>query len=201
MNYTKLKEKSRIVLTPLVNLFAKMNINPSLLTFIGLVINCFSAYLFAFGYFLWAGIVLIVASLFDAIDGAVARKNDRVTDFGAFLDSTVDRYSEFIIFLGIFIFYTRTNNQFFLFATLFGLFGSWMVSYARARAEGLGIQCKIGLFDRTFRVTTIAVGALFGSFIFGYFLLVLVALTHFTSLQRILYVKKKLKSVERRKYA
>jgi CDP-diacylglycerol--glycerol-3-phosphate 3-phosphatidyltransferase len=201
MNYNMLKEKARIVLTPIVNLFAKMNINPSLLTIIGLVINCFSAYLFAFGYFLWAGMVLIVASLFDAIDGAVARKNDRVTNFGAFLDSTVDRYSEFIIFLGIFIFYARTNNQFFLFATLLGLFGSWMVSYARARAEGLGVQCKIGLFDRTLRVTTIAIGALFGRFIFGYFLLLIVALTHFTSLQRIIYVRKNLNSVERRNNA
>jgi phosphatidylglycerophosphate synthase len=139
--------------------------------------------------------------VFDAIDGAVARKNNLESDFGAFLDSTVDRYSEFVVFLGIFIHYLRMENWFFVFVTLFALFGSGMVSYVRARAEGLGVRCAVGFFDRTLRVTVIVVGALLGRFIFGYFLLLLAALTQFTVMQRIIHVRKELSQEERRNNA
>lgn len=198
MNYQMFKKKSRIILVPLVNLFVRLKINPSILTVTGFLLNCFVAYIFSFGFFRWAAIVLILASIFDAVDGEVARKNKRVTAFGAFLDSTVDRYSEFVIFLGIFIYYIRAGNPFFVFVTLFSLFGSCMVSYTRARAEGLGTSCTVGLFDRTLRVTTIVIGALLGRFIFGYFLLLIACFSQFTSFQRIIYVRKKLKSNERR---
>lgn len=201
MNYKTFKDKARIIIAPLVNLLAKLKVHPSILTITGFFFNCFVAYLFAFGFFRWAGLVLIFASIFDAIDGEVARKNNRVTDFGAFLDSTIDRYSEFVIFLGILIYYMRIENPFFVFVTLFALFGSGMVSYTRARAEGLGVQCSIGLFDRTLRITVIVIGALLGRFIFGYFLLLLTLFTQFTSIQRIIYVRKNLNSNERRNNA
>ncbi len=201
MKYGVFKEKARIVLLPLVNLFAKLNINPLVLTITGFLLNCFVAYLFAFGYFRWAGFALIFASIFDAIDGAVARKNNAITDFGAFFDSTIDRYSEFAVFLGILIHYMKTANPFFIFITLFALFGSTMVSYTRARAEALGIQCTVGLFDRTMRVTTVVIGALLGKFIFGYFMLLLAFFTHVTSIQRIIHVRKKSRNSERRNNA
>jgi len=199
MNYSMLKSKTRIILLPLVNLFAKLNVNPSILTLVGFVINCLAAYLFALGFFRWAGLVLILASIFDAIDGEVARKNNRVTDSGAFLDSVIDRYSEFIVLLGIFIHYIKFGSTFFIFVTLFSILGSLMVSYTRARAEGLGIKCSIGLFDRPFRVTIIVIGALLGRTIFGYFLLALAFLTQLTSLHRIIYIEKKLTNIQRRK--
>lgn len=198
MQYKMVKDKARIILVPLVNLFSKLKVNPSTLTITGLILNCFVAYLFSYGFFRWAGLALIFASLFDAIDGEVARKNNKVTVFGAFLDSTTDRYSEFVLLLGIFIYYIRIENLFFVFVTLFCLFGSSMVSYTRARAEGVGIHCTIGLFDRTLRITIIVIGALIGRYVFGYFLLLLAVFTQFTSYQRIIYVKKNLKRDERR---
>jgi len=198
MTYKIVKEKARTILIPLVNLLSKTRINPSALTFIGFFLNCFVAYLFAFGFFVWAGVALIFASLFDAIDGAVARKNDMVTDFGAFLDSTIDRYSEFAIFLGIFVYYVRTENLFFMFVTLFALLGSLMVSYTRARAEGIGIKCTIGFFDRTLRIAIIVIGALLGKFIFGYLLIALAFFTQITSIRRIIYTRNHLKKNERR---
>ncbi len=198
MTYQVIKDRARNILCPLVNMLAKTRINPSILTFVGFFLNCFVAYLFAFGFFFWAAIALIIASVFDAIDGAVARKKNAATDFGAFLDSTVDRYSEFAVFIGIFIYYTRMQNLFFSFVTLFSLFGSEMVSYTRARAEGLGIKCNIGFFDRTLRITVIVVGALLGKFIFAYFMLLLAFFTQVTSIRRIIYTKKILKNDERR---
>lgn len=193
MTYSVLKEKARRVLDPLVMLFAKLHIHPSALTVTGFVLSCLAAYLFAFDFFRWAGVVLIIASLFDAIDGAVARKNDQVTEFGGFLDSTMDRFSEFAVFLGIFIHYIRISHWFLVFVTLFALFGSSMVSYTRARAEGLGITCAVGFFDRTLRITIIVIGALLGRFIFGYFLLLLAAFTQFTVVQRVVHVRKELR--------
>ncbi len=201
MTYANLKEKARRILDPLVTLFAKLHIHPSALTITGFLLSCLAAYLFAFDFFRWAAIALIVSSLFDAIDGAVARRNDQVSDFGAFLDSTMDRFSEFAVFLGIFIHYIRIGHWFLVFVTLFALFGSGMVSYTRARAEGLGIRCAVGFFDRTLRITTIVVGALLGRFIFGYFLLLLAAFTQFTVIQRIIHVKKELRHTERRNNA
>jgi CDP-diacylglycerol--glycerol-3-phosphate 3-phosphatidyltransferase len=201
VKYAQIKDKARILLIPVVNLFAKLRIHPSILTLIGFFLNCFVAYLFAYGFFRLAGVVLIFASLFDAIDGAVARKTGSETDFGAFFDSTIDRYSEFAIFLGIFVFYMRFGNPFFVFITLFALFGSGMVSYTRARAEGLGIECSIGLFDRTLRIVVIVIGALLGKFIFGYVLLLLACFTQYTSIQRFIHARKKLKDSERRNNA
>jgi CDP-diacylglycerol--glycerol-3-phosphate 3-phosphatidyltransferase len=201
MTYSGLKKKARKILDPLITLFAKLHIHPSALTITGFVVSCFSAYLFAFDLIRWAGITLIVASLFDAIDGAVARRNNQVSDFGAFLDSTMDRFSEFAIFLGIFIHYIRIEHWFLVFVTLFSLFGSGMVSYTRARAEGLGVRCAVGFFDRTMRITFIVVGALLGRFIFGYFLLLLAAFTQFTVIQRVIHVRKELRQNERRNNA
>ncbi|OQX56459.1 MAG: hypothetical protein B5M53_01340 [Candidatus Cloacimonas sp. 4484_209] len=201
MDYNQLKLKGRVILNPLVSFFGKLNIPPSSLTITGVFINCFVAYLFSYGFFRWAGFGLIFASIFDAIDGAVARKTNKVTSFGGFLDSVMDRYSEFIVFLGIFIFYIRVENLFFVFVTFFAFFGSIMVSYARARAEGINISCKVGIFDRTMRITTMVIGALIGKFVFGYFLLIIAIFTQFTSFQRIFYVKNKIRNNERRKDA
>lgn len=201
MTYAILKERARRILDPVVIVLAKLHVHPSWLTITGFLLSCLVAYLFAFDLFRWAGLALIVASVFDAIDGAVARRTGQVSDFGAFLDSTVDRYSEFAVFLGIFIHYLRIESWFFVFVTLFALFGSGMVSYTRARAEGLGIRCTVGFLDRTLRITLIVIGALLGRFIFGYFLLLLAASTQFTVIQRSMYVRKELRQNERRNNA
>ena len=190
MTYANLKHKARILLNPLVTLFAKLRIHPSALTITGFLLSCLVAALFAYDFFRWAGIALIIASLFDAIDGAVARKNNLVSDIGAFLDSTIDRFSEFAVFLGIFIHYIRIENWFFIFVTLFALFGSSMVSYTRAKAEALGLKGEIGLFTRAERVVVLALGLLLSQIDYALItaLAIIVVFSFITVSQRLVYV-------------
>jgi CDP-diacylglycerol--glycerol-3-phosphate 3-phosphatidyltransferase len=138
-------------------------ITPNILTFTGLLINVFCACLYGFGYFFEAGLVLIFANVFDMLDGQVARLQGRVTRFGAFFDSVIDRYSDLIVFVGIMVWYARlTDHHSTLYVALTGivLIGSVMVSYSRARAEGLEIECKVGFLERPERVVLLIIGSL-----------------------------------------
>lgn len=138
-------------------------VTPNVLTVIGLLINIFCAVLYGLGYFLEGGLVLIFANLFDMLDGSVARLQGRVTRFGAFFDSVMDRYSDTIVFVGIMVFYARdTVHHSTLYVALTGvvLIGSVLISYSRARAEGVGIECKVGFLERPERVVLIIIGSL-----------------------------------------
>src|ERR687893_293975 len=122
-------------------------ISPNLLTLIGVSINVCCGLLFGFGNFFWAGVILIVANLFDMLDGNVARLSGRVTRFGGFLDSSLDRLSDMVAFLGIIIFYAGNTPQHSLLNVTLagvGLIGSVMVSYATARSEGFGVKANVG---------------------------------------------------------
>jgi CDP-diacylglycerol--glycerol-3-phosphate 3-phosphatidyltransferase len=138
-------------------------INPNLLTVIGVAINIGCGLLFGFGYFFWAGIILIVANLFDMLDGQVARLSGRVTRFGGFLDSSLDRLSDMVVFIGLMVFYAR-DTEFHSTLNVFlagaGLMGSVMVSYASARAESLIPKCDVGFLRRPERVVLLIIGAL-----------------------------------------
>jgi CDP-diacylglycerol--glycerol-3-phosphate 3-phosphatidyltransferase len=138
-------------------------ITPNILTFIGLLINVFCACLYGYGYFFEGGLVLLLANLFDMLDGSVARLQRRVTRFGAFFDSVIDRYSDTIVFVGIMVYYARdTVAHSTLYVALTGivLIGSVLISYSRARAEGLNIECKVGFLERPERVVLIIIGSL-----------------------------------------
>jgi CDP-diacylglycerol---glycerol-3-phosphate 3-phosphatidyltransferase len=138
-------------------------ITPNILTLTGLLINIYCAWLYGIGDFFAGGIVLIVANIFDMLDGRVARLQGRVTRFGAFFDSVIDRYSDLIVFVGIMVFYARdTTAHSTLYVALTGivLIGSVMVSYSRARAEGLNIECKVGFLERPERVVLLIIGSL-----------------------------------------
>jgi CDP-diacylglycerol--glycerol-3-phosphate 3-phosphatidyltransferase len=149
--------------------------------------------LFATAQTLWAGVVIILCGFFDLLDGQVAAKTNKKSLFGAIFDSTLDRYSEFFIYLGI-AYYFRDHWA--LWLCIFTLFGSYMVSYTRARAEGLGVDCQVGVMQRAERLGLLALGSVLGS-IFKAFdsvmiavLIAIAVVSNFTAFQRIFHVKK-----------
>lgn len=153
---------SRII-GAMVRGLARRRINPNVLTVIGVSINVLSGLLFGLGHFFWAGVILIVANLFDMLDGQVARRTNQVTRFGGFLDSTFDRISDMAAFVGLMTFYARdTEFHSTLNVLLAGLalVGSVLVSYASARAESLIAKCDVGFLRRPERVVLLIIGAL-----------------------------------------
>ena len=153
-------EGGRWLLYKIVHALAATGVHPNVLTFLGLVINFWAAALFAVGRFPAAGGVMILAGLFDMVDGRVARAQGRVTKFGAFFDSVIDRYSDLVLYVGLLFYYASINR--FRYAVLVGvaMAGSVMVSYTRARAESLIRECKAGFFERPERIVLMIIGAL-----------------------------------------
>ncbi len=147
----------------MVRWLAYGHINPNILTIIGVALNVGCGLLFGLGYFFAAGIALIVANLFDMLDGQVARLSGRVTRFGGFLDSSLDRLSDMVVFVGLMVFYARkieSHSTLNVFLAGAGLMGSVMVSYASARAESLIPKCDVGFLRRPERVVLFIIGAL-----------------------------------------
>src|SRR6188474_719537 len=151
------------IIDAIVRWLAIGHINPNILTVIGVSLNVGCGLLFGMGWFFAAGIALIVANLFDMLDGQVARLSGRVTRFGGFLDSSLDRLSDMVVFVGLMVFYAR-DNEFHSTLNVFlagaGLMGSVMVSYASARAESLIPKCDVGFLRRPERVVLFIIGAL-----------------------------------------
>lgn len=169
-------------------------VSPNVLTLIGFGLTGVVAMILAAGNLFLGGLLLIVAALFDTLDGALARSTDQVTVFGAFLDSTLDRYSEAVTLLGLMIFYSgHTDGAIYILLLAFTLVGSLMVSYTRARAEAVGIECKEGLFQRTERIAVLIVGLLTGWMM--PVLWILAVFTNLTALQRIFDVYAKSRSI------
>lgn len=150
------------IIDALVRWLAMGHINPNILTVIGVALNVGCGLLFGMGRFFAAGIALIVANLFDMLDGQVARLSGRVTRFGGFLDSSLDRLSDMVVFVGLMVFYARDTDHSTLnvFLAGAGLMGSVMVSYASARAESLIPKCDVGFLRRPERVVLFIIGAL-----------------------------------------
>jgi CDP-diacylglycerol--glycerol-3-phosphate 3-phosphatidyltransferase len=149
------------IIGKIVEWLALSRIHPNVLTFIGLLINVVAAFLFAAGRFRAAGLVVLGAGLFDMVDGRVARETNRVTKFGGFFDSVLDRYSDMALFMGLLVYYASINRFFYIVLTAIVMTGSVMVSYARARAECTIPQCKVGFLERPERIVLIIIGALF----------------------------------------
>ena len=151
------------IINAMVRGLASAGVHPNILTAIGVIINTGCGVLFGLGEFFWAGIVLIVANVFDMLDGNVARQTGNVTKFGGFLDSTLDRLSDMVVFLGIMVFYAGNSPQHSLLnVTLAGvaMMASVMVSYTTARSEGLGVKANVGFLQRPERVVLLIIGAL-----------------------------------------
>jgi CDP-diacylglycerol--glycerol-3-phosphate 3-phosphatidyltransferase len=149
------------VILMIVRGLALSKIHPNVLTFLGLVINIGAAALLAVGQFRWAGVVIIGAGLFDMVDGRVARETNRVTRFGGFFDSVLDRYSDLALLVGLLVWYGSINRPAYVVLTAIVMTGSVMVSYVRARAENTIPTCKVGFMERPERVVLLIIGALF----------------------------------------
>ena len=148
------------ILMAIVRGLALSRINPNVLTFLGLVINIGAAWLLAHGEFFKAGLVIIGAGLFDMVDGRVARATNRVTRFGGFFDSVIDRYSDLALLVGLLVWYGNINRQAYVVLTAVVMMGTVMVSYTRARAENEIPSCKVGFMERPERVVLLIIGAL-----------------------------------------
>jgi CDP-diacylglycerol--glycerol-3-phosphate 3-phosphatidyltransferase len=178
----------------IVRWLALSRIHPNVLTFLGLVINILAAWMFARGRFVGAGLVVVGAGLFDMVDGRVARATDRVTRFGGFFDSVLDRYSDLALFMGLLVFYASINRFFYIVLTAVVMTGSVMVSYSRARAENSIPKCKVGFLERPERVVLIIIGALFNRM--AQVLWVIAILSNITVIHRMIYTWQEAKRLE-----
>jgi CDP-diacylglycerol---glycerol-3-phosphate 3-phosphatidyltransferase len=152
---------SNKVILLIVRWLALSKIHPNVLTFLGLLINVGAAWLLAVGQFRWAGAVIIGAGLFDMVDGRVARETNRVTRFGGFFDSVLDRYSDLGLLIGLLVWYGSIGRFSYVVLTAVAMIACVMVSYVRARAENSIPMCKVGFMERPERVVLVIIGALF----------------------------------------
>jgi CDP-diacylglycerol---glycerol-3-phosphate 3-phosphatidyltransferase len=165
---------------------AAAGITPNTITVAGLFLNGGVAWVLSTGRLQLGGGLLLLAGAFDMLDGALARRTKSPSTFGAFLDSTLDRYSEAVIMIGLVYVSTERADTLAVTLILALLTGSFLVSYTRARAEGLGLECKVGLLQRPERIIILALGLIFNEL--THILIALVALTNFTVAQRIFHV-------------
>ncbi len=149
------------IIRVIVRALALSKINPNVLTFLGLVINMVAAAFLAFGSFRIAGLVIIFAGLFDMVDGRVARETNRVTRFGAYFDSVLDRYSDLGLLVGLLVYYGTINRPSYVVLTSVVMTAAVMISYTRTRAENMIPTCKVGFLERPERIVLLIIGALF----------------------------------------
>ena len=174
-------------------IFVRLNINPNTISIFALFLGIGAGILFAYYHPWWAVLLIIFCGMLDVLDGKVAVKTNRASLFGAIFDSSLDRYSEFFILLGLAVYF---RNHWILWVIFFAFLGSTMVSYTRARAEGLGIRCRVGIMQRAERMVLLSLGAVAGM-TFNIYLeavsaaLILIALiSNITAVQRIFHVRK-----------
>ena len=164
--------------------------NPNFFTFMGFLATLAASLLIIKDLWIAAGLMIILSGLFDLFDGALARNLGKVTPFGGFLDSVLDRYSDLFLLLALLIYYLQRGDTAFVILASFVSIGTALISYTRARAEAARISCNIGLLERAERIILLSAGVLFGWIVPVFW--VLAILTHFTVLQRIHYVWKQL---------
>jgi CDP-diacylglycerol--glycerol-3-phosphate 3-phosphatidyltransferase len=182
------------VILLIVRGLALSRIHPNVLTFLGLLINVGAAWLLAVGQFRWAGAVIIGAGLFDMVDGRVARETNRVTRFGGFFDSVLDRYSDLGLLVGLLVWYGSINRPSYVVLTAVAMMGSVMVSYTRARAENSIPTCKVGFMERPERVVLMIIGALFNKE--AQVLWVIAVLSNVTVIHRMIFTWQEAKRLE-----
>lgn len=186
----KWKNAYLAVLNPAVQLFTKMNVNPNTFTTLGFILGCIAGIIVGSGHIRTACVVLLISGMFDTIDGKLARDSGKVSKFGALYDSTLDRYSEAVFFFGLAYYYIKTNNHITALGTAVALGGSLMVSYIRARAEGLGFDCKVGVLQRPERVLLIGLGGLIHPVALVVAVWIVAVLSNITAMVRLFHVRK-----------
>ncbi len=194
----RIQQRARYLVTLIIKPLSGLGITPNMLTVIGLLLSGLTAIVIAQGYISIGGWLVLFAGIFDMFDGAMARVRNAATTFGAFLDSTLDRYSEGIILFGLLYYalqhpglqdphWPMPHEQIWMITFVYiALLGSLMVSYTKARAEGLGLECKTGLLARPERVILLAIGLIFTSTgIWIWVLALLAVFSNVTAVERI----------------
>ncbi|HET7341693.1 MAG TPA: CDP-alcohol phosphatidyltransferase family protein, partial [Methylomirabilota bacterium] len=171
----------------------RLRLRPNHLTLIGLLVSLFAAAAFIAGHLRSAGLLLVTAGLCDLLDGSLARASGQVTAFGAFLDSVIDRYSDLVVLLGIVVLLARTPNGRGALVAMAGVVGSVMVSYTKARAESIGVDCTVGVMERPERMLCLIAGALFDQLEPA--LWILAILSNVTALQRIRFTHRAMQAM------
>jgi CDP-diacylglycerol--glycerol-3-phosphate 3-phosphatidyltransferase len=174
----------------LVRLAMKLNIHPNTFTTLGFFLSCAAAYLVATGMYRLAACLLLFGGMFDNIDGQYARAIKKTTKFGALYDSTLDRYSEVIFFFGMAFYFIRHSWYLTSIFVAIGLGGSLMVSYIRARAEGLGFKCEVGFMQRAERIVLLSAGGLIHLYALVTVVWIIAILSNFTAVQRLFHIWK-----------
>ncbi len=198
MTYGEVKQRTRDLLQPAAQLVADFGVPPAVITIAGLVLSILAAVSLATGHFPRAAIILLAAGICDMIDGATARAGNRASARGAFLDSTIDRYSETVVLLGALHYFLvrspRGPEALTAAVVLVALAGSMLTSYTRARAEAIGQDCRVGIAERPERLVLLIAGALFGRDVFRVAIWILAIVSHITAVQRIRYVLTRVRS-------
>lgn len=200
------RERYLRVVGPVGNFFARAGVHPNVLSLTGLALSAGAGFLYSQGRFFWAAWVVLLAGICDTLDGHIARQTNKNNPFGAFFDSTLDRYSDMFLFIGLAYYYAGGRplsvdeihgeaSPWTVVVIILAIAGSFMVSYTRARAEGLGVQCKAGMMQRPERITLLIIGSLLGSvpvvgaLLMKLTLVVLAVSVNLTALYRMYYVR------------
>jgi CDP-diacylglycerol---glycerol-3-phosphate 3-phosphatidyltransferase len=186
----------RICLYPLeliIRTCVALKIHPNVLTFVGVLINILAAWALALGKFVTAGAIMVVANIFDYIDGKVAHELDAVSAFGAFWDSVIDRFSDLALFIGLIYLYSSLHRTDYVVITALAMMFAIMTSYTRARAESLIKKCKVGFMERPERIVLFMIGAFTNRM--AAVLWVILVLSVFTVADRIIYTYRELRAI------
>lgn len=178
------------LITPITDFFIRLNANPNAFTTAGLLISFVAAYFAMKGAFRTASIWLLLSGICDTIDGKLARASGKETRFGALYDSTLDRYAEVLYFLGMAFYFVHAEWYKTSVAIFLGLGGSMMVSYVRARAEGLGFDCKVGLLQRPERIILLAIGGLIHPYALAVSIWLIAVFANLTAIHRLMHIRK-----------
>lgn len=211
-----LSEKNRarylVIITPVGNFLAGIGVHPHVLSVAGLVLSAVAGLFYSSGSFFWAAWVVVLAGICDTLDGEIARQTNKVSKSGSFFDSILDRYSDVLLLIGLAYHFAGgrafmnlhggeirdQTNPWTVVIIILTIAGSFMVSYTRARAEGLGIECKVGLMQRPERITLLIIGSLLGSIptigpiLMKCTLLILAISSNLTAMYRIFHVRNQL---------
>jgi len=186
------------LISPATAFFIRIGVNPNFFTTVGLLMSMVATYVLATGYLRWGGVLILFAGTFDILDGRVARATNRVTKFGALYDSTLDRYGEVMIFFGLAYHFSQSALIFkgadwstvLVVGVSAAISGSVMTSYVRARAEGLGLDCKVGIMQRAERLVYLGFGAIFHKYTLIFVIFLIAILANVTAIQRLYHVWK-----------
>ena len=178
------------LLTPLIKLLTRWGINPNSFTLAGLIITSMAAVALILGHLRLGGFLILLGGLCDTIDGSLARFADKATQFGAMFDSAVDRYSEFVMFFGVIVYFVMLKDYPSSVVAFFALCGSIMVSYSRAKAESLGFDSLVGIMQRPERIVFLGLGALIHPGVLKLAIWLVAIFANFTALQRIRHAYK-----------